>query len=113
MAAPQAAGRTGATAPRERDSGAMKIVVCVKYVPDIQGDRRLGPDGRVVRDGGDGTLNELDENAVEAALVLAEAADDSEVVALTVGPAGAEDALRRALQMGADRGVQVRDDAIA
>ncbi|WP_298457964.1 electron transfer flavoprotein subunit beta/FixA family protein [uncultured Cellulomonas sp.] len=91
----------------------MKIVVCVKFVPDIQADRRLGQDGRVVRDGGDGTLNELDENAVEAALALAEAAGDSEVVALTVGPAGAEDAVRRALQMGADRGVQVLDDALA
>jgi electron transfer flavoprotein beta subunit len=91
----------------------VRIVVCVKYVPDIQSDRRLGPDGLVVRDGWDGTLNELDENAVEAALVLAEAAGDGEVVALTVGPAGAEDAARRALQMGADRAVQVRDDAIA
>ena len=91
----------------------MKIVVCVKFVPDIQADRSLGPDGRVVRDGGDGTLNELDENAVEAALVLAEAAGDSEVVALTVGPSGAEDAARRALQMGADRAVQVLDDAVA
>jgi electron transfer flavoprotein beta subunit len=91
----------------------VKIVVCVKYVPDIQSERSLGPDGRVVRDGGDGTLNELDENAVEAALVLAEAAGDSEVVAVTVGPAGAEDAARRALQLGADRAVQVLDDAVA
>ena len=91
----------------------MKIVVCVKHVPDIQADRSLGADGRVVRDGGDGTLNELDENAVEAALVLAAADEGSEVVALTVGPADAADAARRALQMGADRAVHVRDDAIA
>ncbi len=91
----------------------MKIVVCVKHVPDIQSDRTLGPDGLVVRDPDDGTLNELDENAVEAALVLAAAAGDSEVVALTVGPAQAADAARRALQMGADRGVHVRDDAVA
>ena len=91
----------------------MKIVVCVKHVPDIQSERSLGPDGRVVRDGGDGTLNELDENAVEAALVLAAADEGSEVVALTVGPAEAVDAARRALQMGADRAVHVRDDAVA
>jgi electron transfer flavoprotein beta subunit len=91
----------------------MKIVVCVKHVPDIQSDRTLGPDGRVVRDGGDGTLNELDENAVEAALVLAAAAGESEVVALTVGPAEAADAARRALQMGADSAVHVLDDAVA
>ena len=95
----------------------MKIVVCVKHVPDIQSERALGEDGRVVRDGGDGTLNELDENAVEAALVLAAGSEGtaggSEVVALTVGPAEAVDAARRALQMGADRAVHVSDDAVA
>lgn len=90
----------------------MRIVVCVKHVPDLMADRRLGEDGRVVRDGGDGTLNELDENAVEAALVLAEE-HDAEVVALTMGPDDAEDAVRRALQMGADRAVHVLDDALA
>ena len=52
----------------------MRIVVCVKHVPDIQSDRTLDESGRVVRDGGDGTLNELDENALEAALALVEAA---------------------------------------
>ena len=95
----------------------MRIVVCVKHVPDIQAERSLGPDGRVVRDGGDGTLNELDENAVEAALLLVDAhraaGGDGDVVMLTVGPDDAEDAVRRGLQMGADSGVQVLDDAIA
>lgn len=95
----------------------MRVVVCVKHVPDIQAERSLGPDGRVVRDGGDGTLNELDENAVEAALTLLEAhcaaGGTGEVVVLTVGPADAEDAVRRGLQMGADAGVHVLDDAIA
>lgn len=90
----------------------MRIVVCVKHVPDLMADRRLGEDGRVVRDGGDGTLNELDENAVEAALVLAEE-HGAEVVAVTMGPDDAEDAVRRALQMGADRAVHVLDDALA
>ena len=73
----------------------------VKHVPDIQSERTIGPDGRVVRDGGDGTLNELDENAVEAALLLVEQ-HGGEVVALTVGPPDAVDAVRRALQLGAD-----------
>ncbi|QTE28723.1 electron transfer flavoprotein subunit beta/FixA family protein [Pengzhenrongella sicca] len=95
----------------------MKIVVCVKHVPDIQSDRSLDPDGRVVRDGGDGTLNELDENAVEAAVSLleahVEAGGTGEVIALTVGPDDAEDAARRALQMGADSAVHVLDDAVA
>ena len=84
----------------------------VKHVPDIQSERTIGPDGRVVRDGGDGTLNELDENAVEAALLLVEQ-HGGEVVALTVGPPDAVDAVRRALQLGADTGVHVLDDAIA
>ncbi len=91
----------------------MRIVVAVKHVPDIQAERGLGPDGRMVRDGGDGTLNEVDENAVEAALVVAEAAGDAEVIALTMGPDDAVDAARRALQMGAHRAVHVLDEAAA
>src|SRR5690606_17907402 len=66
-----------------RPAGAqrMKIVVCVKHVPDLQADRRFTDDGRVDREGVDDTLNELDENAVEAALRLVEAAG-GEVIAL-------------------------------
>ncbi|WP_182111630.1 MULTISPECIES: electron transfer flavoprotein subunit beta/FixA family protein [unclassified Actinotalea] len=90
----------------------MRIVVCVKHVPDLQSDRRFTDEGRVDRDQGDGTLNELDENAVEAAVTLAEQ-HGGEVVALTMGPADAEDAVRRALQMGADDAVHVVDDALA
>jgi electron transfer flavoprotein beta subunit len=90
----------------------MKIVVCVKHVPDLQSDRRLTDEGRIDRSQGDGTLNELDENAVEAAVVLAETLG-AEVTVLTAGPADAEDALRRGLQMGAHTAVHVLDDAIA
>lgn len=90
--------------------------MCVKHVPDIQSDRALGPDGRLVRDGGDGTINEVDENAVEAAVVLAEqvgeAGGEAEVVVLTVGPDDAEDAARRALQLGADAAVHVLDGGV-
>ena len=49
-------------------AGGMKIVVCVKQVPDIQSERTM-EDGRLVRGRDDG-LNELDENAVEAAVSL-------------------------------------------
>lgn len=92
----------------------MKIVVCVKHVPDIQADRELGPDHRMVRTGGDGTINELDENALEAAAQIAEGSDeDVEVVVITVGPDDAEDAARRGLQLGADAAVHVLDDDIA
>jgi len=90
----------------------MKIVVCVKYVPDAQADRRFAPDHTVDREGVDGLLSELDEYAVEEALRLAESVPGSEVTVLTVGPAGATDALRKALQMGAHAGVHVLDDAL-
>ncbi|MCR2051643.1 electron transfer flavoprotein subunit beta/FixA family protein [Actinomyces bowdenii] len=88
----------------------MKIVVCIKHVPDLQSERRL-EDGRLVR-GEEDVLNELDENAVEAAVSLAEE-HDGEVVALTMGPQDAEDGVRRALQMGAERGVVVSDEDLA
>lgn len=90
--------------------GRMKIVVCVKHVPDVQSERRL-EDGRLVR-GEDDVLNELDENAVEAAVSLVEE-HGGEVIALTMGPEDAEDGLRRALQMGADSAVLVSDEALA
>ncbi len=89
----------------------MRIVVCVKHVPDLQAERGFTEEGRVDRSRGDGTLNELDENAVEAAVSLVEQ-HGGEVVAVTMGPADAEDAVRRALQMGADAAVHVVDDAL-
>jgi electron transfer flavoprotein beta subunit len=94
----------------------MKIAVCVKYVPDATGDRHFEDDKTVDRVGVDGLLSELDEYAVEQALQIKEKAenpDDVEVVALCVGPESAVDAVRKALQMGADAGVHVVDDAIA
>ena len=94
----------------------MKIAVCVKYVPDATGDRHFEDDKTVDRVGVDGLLSELDEYAVEQALQLKEKAENPEdvvVTALCVGPEAAVDAVRKALQMGADKGVHVVDDAIA
>src|SRR5690242_9445900 len=94
----------------------MKIAVCVKFVPDATGDRHFEDDKTVDRVGVDGLLSELDEYAVEQALQIKEKAqspDDVEVTALCVGPESAGHAVRKALQMGADRGVHVVDDAIA
>ncbi len=92
------------------------IVVCVKHVPDATADRHFEADNTVDRVGVDGLLCELDEYAVEQALRLKEKADnpdDVTVIAVTVGPEKAVDAVRKALQMGADQGVHVTDDAIA
>ena len=92
----------------------MNIVVCVKYVPDATADRRFEDDKTVDRVGVDGLLSELDEYAVEQALQVKEKlGDDTEVTVLSVGPEQATDAIRKALQMGADKGVHVVDDAIA
>lgn len=93
----------------------MRIVVCVKHVPDIQSERRLTENNRVDRSTDDLVLNELDENAIEEALTLIEElpGSDHEVIALTVGPEAAVDAVRKSLQLGAARGVHVSDEAIA
>ena len=90
----------------------LRIVVCVKYVPDATGDRRFAEDGTTDRDSVDGLLSELDEYGVEQALKIAEASGDAEVTVLTVGPDAAKDALRKALSMGADKAVHVNDDQI-
>ena len=86
------------------------IVVCVKHVPDATADRHFEADNTVDRVGVDGLLSELDEYAVEQALRLKEKADnpdDVTVTAVTIGPEKAVDAVRKALQMGADQGVHV------
>ena len=89
----------------------MRILVTVKYVPDLQSQRSF-TDGTVTRAADDGTMNELDENAVEAALQLAEA-HGGEVYALTVGNADAVAAVRKALQLGVTHAVHVSDPEAA
>ena len=91
----------------------MNIVVCVKYVPDATADRQFEDDNTVDRVGVDGLLSELDEYAVEQALQLKEKNEGTEVTVLTVGPEQAVDAIRKGLQMGADKGVHVSDEAVA
>lgn len=87
----------------------MRIVVCVKHVPDLQADYAIGEDGFVVR-GDDDVLNALDENAVQEAVNLAAQSDDSEVIAVTMGPEDAVDGLRRSLALGADSALHICDD---
>lgn len=90
----------------------MDIVVCVKHVPDAQGERTFSDDQTVDRAAADGLLSELDEYAVEEALAINEAAGEGTVTVVTMGPDDAADAIKRALQMGADSGVHVVDDAL-
>lgn len=91
----------------------MKIVVCVKYVPDAAAERSFREEDKTVdRAAADGLLSELDEHAVEEALTLVEASGDGEVVALSMGPDDASQAVRKTLQMGADAGVHVCDEVL-
>src|SRR5512145_1227914 len=89
----------------------MKILVCVKQVPDMSS--RFRPDGA-------GTwyaeaelafrVNEYDECAIEQAIKLKEQLGGApEVTALSIGPARVGEAIRKALAMGCDRGLHVDD----
>jgi electron transfer flavoprotein beta subunit len=90
----------------------MNIVVLVKQVPDSGTQRSLdAADNTVARATADNVINEIDEYAIEEALQVRDR-EGGEVTVLTVGPASATDAIRKALSMGADKAVHVTDDAI-
>jgi electron transfer flavoprotein beta subunit len=89
----------------------VKIAVCVKQVPE--GNRRIDPESKRLDRSGEGALNPFDANAVEEALRLKDAGGEGEIVLVSMGPAKALDALRKALAMGADRAVLVSDDGAA
>jgi electron transfer flavoprotein beta subunit len=91
----------------------MKIIVLVKQVPDTAEERRLDRvTGRVDRDATERVADEINERALEVALRLKDVDKKTEVVVLTMGPADATQALRKALSMGADSAVHVVDDRL-
>jgi electron transfer flavoprotein beta subunit len=89
----------------------MNIIALVKYIPNPEGTPQLGPDHRLVREGVEGALDPGDEHVVEAALQLAEEVG-GEVTVLSMGPEPAVAAIRRALSMGAHKGVLITDPAL-
>jgi electron transfer flavoprotein beta subunit len=86
----------------------MKIAVCVKAVPDAASGRRIDPSTNRLDRSGELAISDFDTYAVEEALKLAER-EGGEVVAVSLGPERAMDALRKALAMGADRALLVTD----
>ncbi len=88
----------------------MTIVTFVKHVPDAEARLRAGPEG-IDLDGAGFALDGMDEYGVEQALRLKEAGLAEEVVALALGPARVEAALRSALALGADRAVLLETEA--
>jgi electron transfer flavoprotein beta subunit len=89
----------------------MKILVPVKRVVDYNVKIRVKPDGSGVELANvKMSMNPFDEIAVEEALRLREAGTATEVVAVSIGPAKAQETIRTALAMGADRGILVQTD---
>jgi len=92
----------------------VRIVVLVKPVPDqASAGERLGPDGRLDRAAVPAVVNGNDEYVLEAALKLIEAAGEGEITLLSMAPTNAPETLRKALAMGATKGVHVTDPALA
>lgn len=88
----------------------MKIVVCMKQVPDTT-EVRLDPKtGTLIREGVPSIINPDDKSGIEAALKLKDEIN-AHVTVITMGPPQAEEALREALAMGADRAILLTDRA--
>src|SRR5213075_1666193 len=91
----------------------MKIAVCVKRVPDSETRVKIASDGKSLDDTGvKFILNPYDEFAVEEALRRKEQAGTGQVVVVSLGPAAAQETIRTALAMGADRGVLLEVDRV-
>jgi len=90
------------------------IVVLIKQVPDTWSERKLSEgDWTLDREAADAVLDEINERAVEEALLIKEKqGGDSSVTVLTAGPARATEAIRKALSMGADKAVHVQDEGL-
>jgi electron transfer flavoprotein beta subunit len=90
----------------------VKIVVCVKEVPDASAPKRIDPQTFRLDRSVPGALNEFDTHALEEGLRVKESGE-GEVVALLMGPEKAGDSLRKALAIGADRAVHLADETLA
>ena len=91
----------------------MKILVAVKRVIDYNVQIRVKEDGTgVVTENVKMSTNPPDDNAIEEAVKIKEAGNATEVVAITVGEEKAQETVRKALAVGADRGIHVRADGI-
>ncbi|GAB2547494.1 MULTISPECIES: electron transfer flavoprotein subunit beta/FixA family protein [unclassified Nocardia] len=88
------------------------IVVLIKQVPDTWSERKLSSgDYTLDREAADAILDEINERAVEEALLIKEA-QGGEVTVLAAGPDRATEAIRKALSMGADKAIHINDPAI-
>ena len=89
----------------------MRLLICIKQVPDSTTRVKVATDGRsIVTDGVTWSISPYDEYAIELALEHKDSAPDAVVSVVTVGGARAKDALRQALAMGCDDATLVTGD---
>lgn len=91
----------------------LKMVVCIKQVPmvsELPWDRATGT---LQRDLAEGMMNPACRSALDTALRIKETSDGGEITAITMGPPMAEEILREAIALGADRGVLLSDRKMA
>ena len=90
----------------------MRIIVCVKQVPNTN-EIRINPEtGTLIRDGVPSILNHDDANALEQALQIKDAQPDTQVAVVTMGPPQAKTMLEECLAMGADEAILLSDRAL-
>ena len=91
----------------------MKILVAVKRVIDYNVQIRVKEDGSgVVTDNVKMSTNPPDDNAIEEAVKIKEAGKATEIVAITVGEEKAQETVRKALAVGADKGIHVKTEGV-
>ena len=90
----------------------MKIIVCVKQVPDTN-EIKINPEtGTLIREGVPSILNPDDANALEQALQVKDANPGTEVTVITMGPPQAKEMLQECVAMGADEAILLSDRAL-
>ncbi len=89
----------------------MKIVVCVSHVPDTASRIKVGADEKTIDPTGvTYIINPYDEYAVEEALKLKDKLGAGEVIIITLGGDNSKETIRKALAMGADSGILLKDE---
>jgi electron transfer flavoprotein beta subunit len=89
----------------------MKIAVCVSSVPDTATRIKINPDGKSIESAGVSfIINPYDEYAIEEALKTKEKLGQGEVIVLTLGNENSKETIRKALAMGADSAVLLKDE---
>ena len=91
----------------------MKIAVCIKRVPDMESRFRISGDGKAVDETGlKFDMSDFDGYAVEVALQITEKLGQGEVTVVSLGPDAVQEALRKALSMGAARAIHLKADRV-